>query len=144
MCGIAGIVHSQSGQAGLPPVQRLTTSLAHRGPEQQAYWTNEEQSIALGHQRLCIIDLSNAAAQPMHYNDRYTIVYNGEIYNYLELKEDLQKEGHRFRSASDTEVVVAAYAAWGPDCLQRFDGAFAFGIWDEKEKVLFATRDRFG
>src|SRR5688572_67699 len=144
MCGIAGIVTGKGSQASLPHLQKLAGAVAHRGPEQEASWVNKDASVVLGHHRLCIIDLSSAASQPMHYHNRYTIVYNGEIYNYLELKQDLQKAGQVFESASDTEVVVAAYALWGQACLQRFDGAFAFGIWDQEEQVLFAARDRFG
>jgi asparagine synthase (glutamine-hydrolysing) len=144
MCGIAGIVTRQGSQAPLPHLQKLAAALAHRGPEQEGSWINKDGSVAFGHRRLCIIDLSSAASQPMHYNNRYIIVYNGEIYNYLELKQDLQKAGQVFESASDTEVVVAAYALWGEACLQRFDGAFAFSIWDQDEQVLFAARDRFG
>ena len=97
-----------------------------------------------GHRRLCIIDLSAAGAQPMHYLDRYTIVYNGEIYNYKEIREDLLKKGFRFHSQTDTEVVLAAYACYGEACLSRFDGMFAFAIWDEAAQRLFAARDRFG
>lgn len=144
MCGIAGIISRKNGADSFAALQKATHSLAHRGPEQEAFWQNEDGTVAFGHRRLCIIDLSPAAAQPMHYAERFTIIYNGEIYNYLELKKELQTKGHIFRSQSDTEVILAAYAEWGNDCLQRFDGAFAFAIWDQKEQKLFAARDRFG
>ncbi len=116
--------------------------LAHRGPDAEGHWVNS--TTALGNRRLAIIDLSNAANQPMHYLQRYTIIHNGEIYNYIELKEELQKKGYSFHSRSDTEVIVAAYDCWKDECVDHFDGMFAFAIWDEKEKELFAARDRFG
>ncbi|HYO20858.1 MAG TPA: asparagine synthase (glutamine-hydrolyzing) [Flavisolibacter sp.] len=143
MCGIAGIVTTQGLQLSLPSLQKATRSLAHRGPEQEAFWTNDANA-AFGHRRLCIIDLTEAASQPMQYAGRYTIVFNGEVYNYVEIRNDLLKRAHHFHSHTDTEVVLAAYAEWGEDCLQHFDGAFAFAIWDEKEQALFAARDRFG
>jgi asparagine synthase (glutamine-hydrolysing) len=144
MCGIAGIVSRQNSEDTFLMLQNATHTLSHRGPEKESFWKNENGQVALGHRRLCIIDLSEAAAQPMQYLDRFTLVYNGEIYNYLELKDELESEGHNFRSHSDTEVILAAYAEWGTDCLQRFDGSFAFAIWDQKEQKLFAARDRFG
>jgi len=144
MCGIAGIISRKNGADSFAALQKATHSLSHRGPEQEAFWQNEDSTVAFGHRRLCIIDLSNAAAQPMHYAGRFTIVYNGEIYNYLELKKELETKGHRFQSQADTEVILASYAEWGAECLQRFDGAFAFAIWDQKEEKLFAARDRFG
>lgn len=144
MCGIAGIVSNVRGEGTQTLVQRAARKLAHRGPESEAFWNNEAGTAWFGHRRLCVLDLSEAAAQPMRYADRYTIVYNGEIYNYIELKQELETAGRRFRSQSDTEVILAAYAQWGAGCLLRFDGAFAFAVWDEKEQTLFAARDRFG
>ena len=120
----------------------MTNTLAHRGPDAEGHWINS--STALGSRRLSIIDLSNAGNQPMHYLNRYTIIHNGEIYNYLELKEELVKKGYSFSSKTDTEVIAAAYDCWGEECVDDFDGMFAFAIWDEKEKELFAARDRFG
>jgi asparagine synthase (glutamine-hydrolysing) len=122
----------------------MTDALAHRGPDGEGIWINDSRTEGFGHRRLSIIDLSDAGAQPMPYLDRYTIVHNGEIYNYPELKESLQKKGYTFRSGTDTEVILAAYDCWKEECLDRFDGMFAFAIWDEKEKKLFAARDRFG
>jgi len=122
----------------------MTDALQHRGPDGEGHWRNAAQQVALGHRRLSVIDLSSAAAQPMHYLQRYTIVHNGEIYNYLELRSTLERHGYRFQSVSDTEVICAAYDFWKEECLQMFDGMFAFAIWDEKEQVLFAARDRFG
>ncbi len=121
--------------------------MAHRGPDGEGLWTNSGSPpfVTLGHRRLAIIDLSPDAAQPMSSDDgRLHLTYNGEIYNYVELRHELQAKGHRFRSRSDTEVILHAYQQWGPGCLDRFNGMFAFAIWDEREKELFAARDRFG
>jgi len=142
MCGIAGIISNNSSLITADRIKTMTDSLAHRGPDAEGNWVNT--TTALGSRRLAIIDLSNAANQPMHYLQRYTIIHNGEIYNYIELKEELQKKGYSFSSRSDTEVIVAAYDHWKEECVDHFDGMFAFVVWDEKEKELFAARDRFG
>jgi len=144
MCGIAGIISKNSQLVFKERIQSATNCLRHRGPEAEGIWINDERTAALGHLRLSIIDLSKEAAQPMQYLNRYCIVHNGELYNYIEIREQLLKKGYQFHSQSDTEVIVAAYDAWATDCLQHFDGMFAFAIWDEKEKKLFAARDRFG
>ena len=143
MCGIAGLI-SQPKHFSRHHLDNMIGRLCHRGPDGVNTWANSDESALLAHRRLAVIDLSVAAAQPMHFHDRFTIVHNGEIYNYLELKAILQKNGYQFRTASDTEVILAAFDFWGADCLQQFDGMFAFAIWDEKEKRLFAARDRFG
>jgi asparagine synthase (glutamine-hydrolysing) len=143
MCGIAGIIQA-SPKYNLQDVKKMTDSLAHRGPDGEGFWQNDNSSVLLGHRRLSIIDLSNNAAQPMNYLDRYTIIHNGEIYNYIELRKELNKNGYIFNSQSDTEVIVAAYDHWKEDCLDEFDGMFAFVIYDDKEKEIFAARDRFG
>lgn len=130
----------------------MTGALAHRGPDGEGHWINPAGSVSLGHRRLSIIDLSDAGHQPMHFPSpggersgvRYTIIHNGEIYNYLELKEELQKKGYSFFSKTDTEVIAAAYDCWEEECVAHFDGMFAFAIWDEETKTLFAARDRFG
>lgn len=122
----------------------MTDALAHRGPDGEGHWINLEGIVGLGHRRLSIIDLSNAGHQPMHYLDRYSIIHNGEIYNYIELKDELQKAGYGFHSQTDTEVIAAAYDNWKDECVEHFDGMFALAIWDEKERILFAARDRFG
>lgn len=144
MCGIAGIVSSDGSLVNASLVKKAATTLLHRGPEGDGFYTNEEGTVYFGHRRLCIIDLTGPAAQPMSFDGRYHIVYNGEVYNYLELRSGLEKKGVRFQSRSDTEVLLAAYVVHGKDCLQQFDGAFAFAIWDQKEQTLFAARDRFG
>lgn len=148
MCGIAGILAPNLRPDGrakdLRDLTRMTELLAHRGPDGFGYWQDSVAALSLGHRRLAVIDPSAAAAQPMHYLNRFTIIYNGELYNYRELKASLQSRGYRFETASDTEVVLAAFAADGAACLEQFDGMFAFAIWDAQEQRLFLARDRFG
>jgi asparagine synthase (glutamine-hydrolysing) len=144
MCGIAGIISTNTSKVTGHVLNNMAACMAHRGPDGQATWINGEGKAGFAHRRLCVIDLSNAAAQPMHYRSRYTIIYNGEIYNYVELREQLTKKGHTFKTASDTETILGAYAEYGEECLSHFDGMFAFALWDEQEKILFCARDRFG
>lgn len=144
MCGIAGIIQSNLSSYATEHLKKMTDALAHRGPDGEGLWQNESGNVLLGHRRLSIIDLSNAGQQPMPYMGRYTIIHNGEIYNYIELKEELRKEGYSFHSQTDTEVIAAAYDCWGDECVDSFDGMFAFAIWDSTKKELFAARDRFG
>lgn len=144
MCGIAGIIQSNPSERNLAHLKKMTDTLVHRGPDGEGLWKNETNTVLFGHRRLSIIDLSNAGQQPMLYMNRYTIIHNGEIYNYIELKETLQKKGYTFLSKTDTEVIAAAYDCWQDECIDYFDGMFAFAIWDEKEQQLFAARDRFG
>lgn len=133
----------------------MAAALQHRGPDGEKVWINHSGRAGLSHRRLSIIDLSDAAAQPMHLTTSpsingggvspcYTIIHNGEIYNYIELRESLQKQGYSFRTGSDTEVILAAYDYYNDECVEHFDGMFAFAIWDEEEQELFAARDRFG
>lgn len=148
MCGIAGII--QSGpKHGSDTLERMTAALAHRGPDGKGLWQNDSRTALLGHRRLAILDLTAAGDQPMHFQNpqtgaRYSIVHNGEIYNYIELRKQLQNEGYRFHTQTDTEVILAAYDYWQDECVDYFDGMFAFAIWDEQEQELFAARDRFG
>jgi asparagine synthase (glutamine-hydrolysing) len=144
MCGIAGIIQSSPDNQRGELVKKMTEAIAHRGPDGEGFWQNDESTTFFGHRRLSIIDLSLNAAQPLHYNDRFVIIHNGEIYNYIELREELVGKGYSFRSQTDTEVIAAAYAEWGDECVDQFDGMFSFAIWDKKEKELFAARDRFG
>jgi asparagine synthase (glutamine-hydrolysing) len=146
MCGIAGIIQRRDRSYNLSQLQQMTRALAHRGPDGEGHWQSPSGQVLLGHRRLAIIDLTEAAAQPMvrNYQDSLSITYNGEIYNYLELRSILQKEGYSFTTQSDTEVILAAYDFYGEDCVLHFDGMFAFAIWNEAEQELFAARDRFG
>lgn len=144
MCGITGIYHLDRARAAdRQELQKMTELLAHRGPDDVGYWG--EQNIALGHRRLSIIDLSDSGHQPMSYNNNQLVLtYNGEIYNYPELREELKSYGYSFRSNSDTEVILAAYCQWGEECVTRFNGMWAFALWDSSERTLFCSRDRFG
>ncbi len=144
MCGIAGIITLNS-KVNPDNLKQMTDSLIHRGPDGEGQWTNENKTIGLGHRRLSIIDLTKKGTQPMHYaNGRYTITFNGEIYNYIELKKELQKKGFTFKSDSDTEVLLALFDLKKEKCLDDLDGMFSFAIWDEYTQELFCARDRFG
>jgi len=141
MCGITGIV----GRGDRQTVTEMSAALAHRGPDGQGIVAPEGEPFAFGHRRLSIIDLSPAGAQPMaDPTGRYWITYNGEVYNFRELRSELESRGRVFRSATDTEVVLAAYEQWGPECLNQLNGMFAFAIWDRASRSLFAARDRLG
>jgi len=174
MCGIFGIWHRDGRPVDLAAVQAATSRLRHRGPDDEGYLLASPQSgvctayagaetdpllalppldqardkgysLALGFRRLAILDVSSAGHQPMAgANGRFWIVFNGEIYNYIELRDELRRYGHVFRSDGDTEVILAAYAQWGEFCLERFNGIWAFAIWDREERELFLARDRFG
>jgi len=140
MCGIAGIVSSKALESDL---KKMLLTQTHRGPDHMGSFKDNGFAI-LGHNRLAIIDLSPDANQPFTDNSgRYQLSFNGEIYNYKELKEEL-KNSYQFKTTSDTEVLLAAYIKWGKKCLHKFNGMFAFAIWDRKEKIIFAARDRFG
>lgn len=143
MCGIAGAFYFNVGCANLELVQRMTDALAHRGPNGDGHYVRGP--IGLGHRRLAIIDLSPAGKQPMCNEDgSIWITYNGEIYNFAEIRSGLEQRGHVFRSATDTEVIIHAYEEWGTDCLKRFNGMFAFGLWDSTREQLWLVRDRLG
>ncbi|WFL77184.1 amidotransferase 1, exosortase A system-associated [Altererythrobacter arenosus] len=143
MCGIAGIFHAETPKPVDPRrVERMCDALVHRGPDGAGVWTG--QGIGLGHRRLSIIDLAGSP-QPMHsVDDRAVIVFNGEIYNYRELRRELEKGGVEFNTHGDTEVILAAWQRWGTDCLRHLDGMFAFAIWDKPKRQLFLARDRLG
>ncbi len=145
MCGIYG----RLSIAGVGDVDVRRDCLVHRGPDDAGTWRNDSDTVALAHRRLSIIDLSDDSHQSFVSADgRCVIVYNGEIYNYLDIRAELQRAGHRFRSEGDTEVVLAAYMEWGFSCIDRFNGMFAFAIYDagndSTQERLFVARDRVG
>lgn len=141
MCGIAGIV----GPAEPDRIEMMTRVLQHRGPDSWGTQRFPQAGVALGHRRLSILDLSERGHQPMTDNQqRLWITFNGEIYNFQEVRRELEAKGHRFKSSTDTEVILYAYKEWGADCLQKLNGMFAFVIWDNEAKTLFGARDRVG
>jgi asparagine synthase (glutamine-hydrolysing) len=143
MCGIAGIYNLNNRLVEKYLLKKMTDIIKHRGPDDEGFYLNE--NIGFGHRRLSIIDLSSAGHQPMSNDDETIwIVFNGEIYNYIELREELISDGYKFRTATDTEVIIRAYEKWGEECLKRFNGMFAFALWDNSNKRLFCARDRFG
>ncbi len=143
MCGICGILNLNGKPVSPAILQKMTDVIAHRGPDGEGF--HIDRFIGLGHRRLAILDLSEAGHQPMLTNDgRMVITYNGEVYNFKELRAELQKLGYHFPSQTDTEVVLNAYAEWGTKCLNRFNGMFAFAIWDKEKQELFIARDRYG
>ena len=144
MCGIAGFIYeADSPKLAAAAVRRMIALQRHRGPDGEGFY--DSRGVSLGHCRLAIIDLSNTGHQPMSdAQGRYWITFNGEIYNYVELAQELRNLGHHFRGQSDTEVLLTAYQQWGQSCLDRLRGMFAFAIWDEEKRCLFAARDRLG
>ncbi|WP_414585247.1 asparagine synthase (glutamine-hydrolyzing) [Scytonema sp. PCC 10023] len=149
MCGITGFFDAVLQRSTLEMesvVQNMSHALYHRGPDNGGIWIDTENGIALGHRRLAIIDISPEGHQPMvSGNGRYAIVFNGEIYNFLELRRDLEKLGHHFRGHSDTEVMLASFSQWGVfEAIKHFNGMFAFALWDRQERVLHLGRDRLG
>jgi asparagine synthase (glutamine-hydrolysing) len=145
MCGIAGIVNIRGQSVEPAEIERLTNLVAHRGPDGAGHWFSADRNVALGHRRLAIIDPGAGGYQPMLSHDgRHVIVYNGEIYNFLELRRELEALGANFRTESDTEVILAAWRAWQEGMLSRFNGMWALAIFDTETKELFLARDRFG
>ena len=145
MCGICGIYSSQPTRESL--IKKMSDIIGHRGPDDEGFHVFNDQPpfVALGNRRLSILDLSSSGHQPMSNEDQTIwITYNGEIYNYLELREELLKSGHKFHSVTDTEVIIHSYEQWGIDCLRHFNGMWAFAIWDTDKKQLFCARDYFG
>lgn len=144
MCGIAGIWGFRD-RVSHDEIRAFTDSMYHRGPDGAGYEVFENDNLALGHRRLSILDLSDAGKQPMSYADqRYWLTFNGEIYNFIEIRKELIAKGYHFVSESDSEVVLAAYIEWGNNCFKKFNGMWAIAIWDSSEKTLVLCRDRFG
>ncbi|HJU44952.1 MAG TPA: asparagine synthase (glutamine-hydrolyzing) [Vicinamibacterales bacterium] len=145
MCGIAGSVARDPQGAFRPALTRMHEAIAHRGPDDRGTWCSPDRHAAFLHTRLSIIDPSDAGHQPMAIADgRFTITYNGEIYNYAALRAELMKHGIQFRSTSDTEVILRLYESEGPACVEKLRGMFAFAIWDAHQQLCFMARDRFG
>jgi asparagine synthase (glutamine-hydrolysing) len=151
MCGISGVIYRGYDKRSpdqtdslLERLRKMSAVQGHRGPDGEGYWTEPGGTMGFGHRRLAVIDLSREADQPMHYLSRYTLVYNGEIFNYIEIRDELEKKGYRFNTRSDAEVLLASYDCYRESSVEHFDGMFAFAIWDDREKQLFAARDRFG
>ena len=144
MCGICGVFHYQkNNRVDRAELQRMNDSMRSRGPDGEGIWINSDNALGFAHRRLSIIDLSSDAAQPMHDGD-FTITYNGEIYNYKNLRDDLLTQGVQFKTHSDTEVILKLYQLHGTAMLRKLRGMFAFAIWDNKKKILFCARDHFG
>jgi len=145
MCGIAGIVKLRGGAVTLAEIEKLTNQMSHRGPDGTGCWFNADRNVALGHRRLAIIDPGQGGYQPMVSADgRHIIVFNGEIYNFIELRAELEASGIHFRTRSDTEVILAAWQQWKEGMLLRFNGMWALAIFDTESNDLFLARDRFG
>lgn len=143
MCGITGLVRFDGSAVAPATIERMTQAIAHRGPDGSGHWV--DAGVAIGHRRLAIIDPTPAGHQPMVCpNERFVLSYNGEVYNYKELRSELTSAGLRFRSQSDTEVVLQALAHWGIDAIRRFNGMFALALWDRRQQTLYLARDRYG
>lgn len=143
MCGIVGCI-SKAPVITQARFLEMRDTIAHRGPDDAGVWQSRGGDVLLGSRRLAILDLSPGGHQPMlDETGNLSIIYNGEIYNYIELSGELKRKGYRLRTHSDTEVLLTAYGAWGASCLDRLNGMFAFAIWDERRQELFAARDRF-
>ncbi len=143
MCGICGVINSKNIKVKQPILEKMNNALSHRGPDDKGLMI--AKNIGLAHRRLSILDLSSAGHQPMFYDGgNLAIVFNGEIYNYLEIRQELQKSGFKFKSQTDTEVILASYKKWGIEALKKFNGMWAFAIYDKKKNLIFASRDRLG
>lgn len=142
MCGIAGLIYKNSTIVSEESLKKMTDKMSHRGPDAEGFFVH--QNLGLGHRRLSIIDISDSANQPFFLDDKHVMVFNGAIYNYVEIREELIRNGYSFKTTSDTEVLIAAYDFWGENCIKKFNGMWAFAIFDRKKNILFCSRDRFG
>lgn len=143
MCGICGVIDFSGAPVPVPELKVMSDAIAHRGPDGEGFFTSE--NVGFGHRRLAIIDLSPEGKQPRTTADgNLTITYNGELYNYRELRKELQGLGHRFHSETDTEVMIMAWLQWGPKSVEKFNGMFAFAMWDDRDKSVHLVRDRYG
>ena len=145
MCGISGIIDFGNQKIHSKEINLFTNSLSHRGPDGSNFFLNNNQLVALGHTRLSILDISDRANQPFYFdNKNLVLTFNGEIYNFVEIKKELESLGYKFKTTSDTEVLLLAYHKWGADCQKKFNGMWAFVIYDKVKNNLFISRDRFG
>ena len=142
MCGISGIINKNKSLVLFDEIKKMNDTIIHRGPDGEGFFMGD--NFAFGHRRLSILELSELGSQPMHWKDDYIITFNGEIYNYIEIRERLISEKYTFNSNSDTEVILAAYDFWGFDCVQEFNGMWSFSLYDKKKNILFCSRDRYG
>jgi asparagine synthase (glutamine-hydrolysing) len=144
MCGIAGIIrkNQNSDPIDIKSLEEMSKLIKHRGPDSHGIHIDQNREYGLAHRRLSIVDLTSSGDQPMKCPSGNWIVYNGEVYNYKEIASRLGLK--ELESKSDTQVILAAYAKWGKDCVKEFRGMFAFAIWDKKEQYLFCARDHFG
>ena len=143
MCGIAGIIKKKNTGINRNEIQKMTDTMIHRGPDAEGIYI--DGNVGLGHRRLSIVDLSESGNQPMSSNDeKYVLVFNGEIYNYIELREELKKKDAIFYTETDTEVILEAYRYWGINCTKRFNGMWSFALYDKEKRQVFLSRDRFG
>ncbi len=145
MCGIAGIISFEKC-ISVEELIKMRDTMLHRGPDGAGLWISEDKKVTLGHRRLSIIDLSESANQPMSNEDgTIQIVFNGEIFNHQQIRPELEKKGHVFKTDhSDTEVIIHSYEEWGYSCVDKFRGMFAFALWDSKKRILWLVRDRIG
>lgn len=142
MCGIAGLIYKNNALVQKESLTKMTDIMSHRGPDSEGFYLKE--NLGLGHRRLSIIDVSEAANQPFYLEQKHVLVFNGAIYNYVELRAELQDLGYTFKTQSDTEVLLLSYDCWGEDCVKKFNGMWSFAIFDVKKNILFCSRDRFG
>lgn len=142
MCGISGIINTNKRPVNAKEIEAMNQLIIHRGPDDEGFYFDTE--FAFGHRRLSIVDLSSEGHQPMIYDHKYAITYNGEVYNYLEIKEELLTYGYTFHSHTDTEVILASYDKWGEECVSKFNGMWAFALHDKEKNIIFCSRDRFG
>lgn len=145
MCGITGIINLDKKSVDRSLIKQLNDLITYRGPDDEGFYFDDNNGIGFGHRRLSILDLSSLGHQPMSTDDeKIWITYNGEVYNYIEIGEELSAKGYTFKSKTDTEVILKAYQEWGYNCVEKFNGMWAFAIWDSNSKKLFCSRDRFG
>jgi len=142
MCGISGIINQSGKPVSDKEIKIMNDLVTHRGPDDEGYFFGS--NFALGHRRLSILDLSEAGHQPMHFHDKYVLIFNGEIYNYIELRDELKRSGYKFKTRTDTEVILAAYDMWKFECVKKFNGMWAFALFDKRKSTIFCSRDRFG